>query len=171
MGCPSRRDKALRIPTRHSHSGIERCQSVNFSTPCRPHPRQFQHIPGDIKNDPMPPAREPVGASGSKIVIAKLLVPLGAPDQRNSGETFAAAASRAIEQIFLRHASAFVPRSAYKTEPSDLQRAAAAAKVTQEPRAKNSAFTASIFCLRSHFVDIDVGDKLQKRPIRVPKVD
>ncbi len=31
---------------------------------------------------------EPVGASGSKQVTAKLLVPAGKPDQRSDGDTF-----------------------------------------------------------------------------------
>ena len=42
----------------------------------------------DIEDEPVPPARAPVGASGSCTSNAKLFVPSGAPDQVSAGEMF-----------------------------------------------------------------------------------
>ncbi len=159
---PSISPLAIVIPTLNAAS---RCRSLAARAS-----RQFKHCPGDIKDDPMPPARAG-RCIGIKNSDRKALCATRRTRPMKLRRNIRPAASRPIEQAFLRYASAFVPPSAYKTEPSSCGERSCAEDNARTEGKKQCFHSISIFYLRSHFVAIGVGDKLQKRSIRVPKVD
>ena len=168
MSCPDRGTRpsisplAIVIPTLNA---ARRCRSLAARAS-----RQFKHCPGDIKYDPMPPSRTG-RCIGIKNSDRKAPCATRRSRPMKLRRNVRPAASRPIEQIFLRHASAFVPRSAYETEPSSCSERGCAEGNTRTEGKKQCFHGMSIFYLRSYFVAIGVGDKLQKRSIRVPKVD